>query len=233
MRDHPIFRRRTLLLLAVGLFVVAGFVALRLAGGSLHPQAVRDLLRSFGAETPLGPLLLIALLVFVLIVPIVPALVFQIGSGLAFGPVWGLVYVLIADILASAAGFMLARRWGTRILRRWITPEKFGSVERLAQRLNWQTVILLRLLPGPAYPLVSFAAGLSRLGLIGFLTASFAGVAPPLVLIVLSGDVALRSPLLGIAIVIALIAGLTLAGYLFRNKEGAAQQSLESAPKDS
>lgn len=202
------------MLLAVILAGVVVLALVRLAGSGLDPTTIRDLLGDIDrrAGLPLSPLALIAALVAVLVVPIIPASILQLGSGLAFGPVWGLVYALLADVAGSAVGFGIARRWGTRSIQRWVKPETAAAVERMARRLSWQGVILLRLLPGPAYPLVSFAAGLSALGLGRFLAASVVGVLPAMVLLVYAGDVATASPLLAVAIVILLVASVALIG---------------------
>ena len=211
--------RRTAFFFLLALVALGGLAVLRLAGASWNPEAVRDGLRRLEASAglPVAPAVLIALLVSVLIVPAIPASVLQIGSGLAFGPAWGLLYVLVADALGAALGFAFARRWGPRTLRRWLKPSTVRNVERLAARLDWKGVVLLRLLPGPAYPLVSFAAGLARLSPGRYLLASLLGALPSLALLVYAGDVATGSPLLAVALVVALVASLTLMGRLIGN----------------
>ena len=211
--------RRILLLAVVGLAALGGLLLLRAAGDALSPAAVRDTLGRVEAQAggfPVAPLVLVVILAAVLVVPVIPASIFQIGSGLAFGPLWGLIYALLADVIGAAAGFFLARRWGPRTLRRWLKPTTIEGVERLARRLDWKGVILLRLLPGPAYPMVSFAAGLAPLSAARYLLASFAGVLPSIMLLVVAGDVATGSPLLAAAIVVALVGSLVLAGRLLR-----------------
>ena len=216
--------RRVLLLAAGGLAALGGLLLLRAVGDSLSPAAVRDALGRVEARAggfPVAPFVLVAVLAAVLVVPIIPASILQIGSGLAFGPLWGLIYALLADMLGAAAGFFLARRWGPRTLRRWLKPATIEGVERLARRLDWKGVILLRLLPGPAYPLVSFAAGLAPLSPARYLLASFGGVLPSIMLLVVAGDVATASPVLAAVIVVALVGSLVLAGRLLR-REGRA-----------
>jgi len=218
MRRWVVDWRRAALVAAALLFA-GGLVWLRLSRADLRPEAVRDLLAGVQARAgglPIAQAALVSLLALVLVVPAIPATLFQVGSGLAFGPIWGLVYALLADVLGAAAGFALARRWGPRLLVRWLQPATVDHIGRLANRLTWKGVVLLRLLPGPAYPLVSFAAGLSRLSFRGYLAASFVGVLPSLALLALAGDVATSSPLVGIAIVLALVASLALVGRMLR-----------------
>lgn len=213
-------RNRIILLGAVALFLLGGLAVLRLAGAALRPEDIRDTIRSLDstAGVPVAPLVLIAILAAILVLPVLPALIFQVAGGLAFGPAWGLLYVLLADVLGAAIGFGLARRWGLPLLRRWLKPEHIASAERLAARLDWKGIILLRLLPGPAYPLVSFAAGLSPLKLGRYLLASFAGVLPSLALLVVAGDIATSSPWLGVALVLVLVGGLVLAGRIIKGR---------------
>ena len=211
---------RIILASIVILVVLGSLIGLRLAGAALQPEDIRDRVEALGTGTgaPVAPIVLIVLLAGVLVVPVLPAIIFQVAGGLAFGPGWGLLYVLVADVLGAAVGFGLARRWGLPLLRRWLKPEHLASVQRLAGRLNWKGIVLLRLLPGPAYPLVSFAAGLSSLPLTRYLLASFAGVLPSLVLLVLAGDVATSSPWLGVVIVLVLVGSLGVAGRLLRSR---------------
>ncbi len=158
-------------------------------GLDLSPAAVRTMLADLGVW---GPLALVAGLSAVLVVPIVPASLLQIGAGLAFGPLLGLIAVCVADILGASAGYWIARAWGDALLARW----------------------LARLIPGPAYPLVSFAAGASPLGFGAYLAGSFLGVLPGLVLLVYAGDLALRSPLLAFVVTVAFVGSLALAGRM-------------------
>ena len=214
-----LWTRRVVLLAAGGLAALGILLLLLAAGASLSPAVVRDALRRLEAAAggwPVAPPALVVTLAAVLVAPVIPASILQVGSGLAFGPVWGLIYALLADVLGAAAGFFLARRWGLNALGRRLKPSRIALVERLARRMDWKSVVLLRLLPGPAYPLVSFAAGLSPLSPGRYLLASFAGVLPSLMLLVAAGDVATASPLLGVAIVVALFASLLLAGRLLR-----------------
>jgi uncharacterized membrane protein YdjX (TVP38/TMEM64 family) len=213
--------RRSIMLVLVVMAVLAIVVLLRLSGADLQPMAVSDLLRGLGdgrggVWSIIAPAILIVALAGVLVVPVLPALIFQVGSGLAFGPGLGFVYAVLADVLGASLGFWLARRWGTRSLQRWLRPPTIARLEGLARRLNWQSIVLLRLLPGPAYPLVSFAAGISPLSFRRYLAASFVGVVPSLALLVLAGDIAATSWWLAAVIVVVFVASMALVGRLLK-----------------
>jgi|GEM_PF-955983 len=184
-------------------------------GAALQPEAVRDALLQLG---PWAPLAHIGLLGVVLTVPVVPATIFQVAGGWAFGKGLGFVYTMVGDALGASLGFWLARRWGDHVLRRWLSPTAYTKVQRLAGRMTWRAVMVLRLLPGPAYTLVSLAAGVSSLSFGSYLLGSVVGVAPWIALLVLAGDVARSNPLVGVGIVLGIIGLAVLLGRLARRQ---------------
>lgn len=196
-----------LLLLLLGAWVYVRY------GASLSPAAVRDALLRLG---PLGPLAQIALLAGVLTVPVVPATIFQIAGGWAFGKWLGFVYTMLGDALGATLGFWIARRWGDAVLRRWLSPASLAQVQRLAGRMSWRSVMVLRLLPGPAYTLVSLAAGLSPMRFRSYLVGTVVGVAPWIALLVLAGDVGRSNPLFGVGIVIGIVVLVMILGRVAR-----------------
>jgi uncharacterized membrane protein YdjX (TVP38/TMEM64 family) len=203
--------RRLVLLVLLLVLAVVGLLVLRATGQALTPTIVRGWLAGLGWW---GPLALVLLLAAVLVAPVVPASVLHLGAGLAFGPWLGLALVSLADFLGAALGFWIARRWGLRVLAARLGPEGADQLARLAGRMHWRSVLLLRLLPGPAYPLVSFAAGCSPLGFWPYSLASLTGVFPALALLVLAGDLVTSSPALAFGLVVLIVGGLALAGRL-------------------
>jgi uncharacterized membrane protein YdjX (TVP38/TMEM64 family) len=214
VRPHVTPRRAVvgLTLLALAGAVLALF---RYTGANVNAAMIRAALQGLGLW---GPLALIVALAAVLVVPLIPASLFQIGAGLAFGPWLGLLYATIADILGASAGFWLARRWGKSALERHLSPAAHDKLSALTQRMNWHSVVLLRLIPGPAYPLVSLAAGHSKLSYLRFISASLTGVLPALALLVFAGDLVASSPLLAFALVVLLVGSLALAGRLLTGR---------------
>lgn len=209
-RFQPFLSPRRLVI-GVALVLVAGaaFWLFRTSGTLLNPVFIRDTALSLGL---FGPLALIGALALLLVAPVAPAAVLQIGAGLAFGPVAGFCYTLLADLIGASAGFWLARRWGRSVIEPRLSPAMREQVERLAQRVTWRSVMLLRLLPGPAYPLVSFAAGYSRLHFGAYTLASLAGAAPALALLAFAGDLVTHSPLLAFGLVALLVGAMAVAG---------------------
>jgi uncharacterized membrane protein YdjX (TVP38/TMEM64 family) len=207
---------RTVIAATVLFVVLVAFLVLfKITNAAINPASIRATLAQFGAWAPLA---LIVALAVVLVVPIIPASVFQIGAGLVFGPWLGLLYVLVADFCGASIGFWLARAWGKSLLARYLSPATQTKLANLTERISWRGVILLRLLPGPAYPLVSLASGYSSLRFGTYTLASLLGVFPGLALLVLAGDVASSSPILAFVIVALLILSLIVASRLLNRK---------------
>lgn len=188
---------------------VSGIVIARVTNTDIRPANLRAMLFQLGA---LAPLALVSALAGVLVVPVIPASIFQVGAGLAFGSWLGLVYVLIADVIGASIGFVVARYWGKTLLARYLDVQTQAQLDGLTKRISWRGVILLRLLPGPAYPLVSFASGFSSISYPTYIVASFIGVFPGLALLVLAGDLVERSPLLAFGLAALVLLGLVIAG---------------------
>jgi uncharacterized membrane protein YdjX (TVP38/TMEM64 family) len=207
-------RTRVFLIIGVLGLVLLGAIVY-FYGASLRPEAVRDALLRLG---PWGPLAQIAILGGVLTVPVVPATIFQIAGGWAFGKWLGFVFTMLGDALGAAIGFWVARRWGEPVLRRIAGDDVLQQAQRLANRMSWRSVMVLRLLPGPAYTLVSFAAGLSPMPFGAYLAGSVVGVAPWIALLVLAGDVGRSNPLFGVGIVVGIVVLAAVLGRVARGK---------------
>ncbi|HEX7587570.1 MAG TPA: VTT domain-containing protein [Anaerolineae bacterium] len=213
----------TLRAILVGIALVIVFIALaRMTSAYITPAVIRATLAQFGWWAFIA---FIAALAGVLVVPIVPASLFQISAGLFFGPFLGLVFVTVADILGASIGFWLARYWGRSFLARYLSPASQSKLENLARRITWREIILLRLLPGPAYPLVSMAAGYASISYARYISASLVGVFPGLVLLVFAGDLVERSPIIAFALIAFLLIGLVIIGQYLNRKISAGTNS--------
>ena len=124
-----------------------------------------------------------------------------------------MLYATLADVLGASIGYWLGYH-GRSFLEDRLSAPVHARLVALTRRMSWSTVVLLRLIPGPTYPLVSLAAGHARLGYLRFITASLAGVLPALILLVLAGDLVESSPWLALVIVALVVGSLALAGRL-------------------
>lgn len=164
----------------------------------LTPQGLRTLMAPFGWW---GGLLLSGIIALILVVPIAPATIAQVGAGLLYGPWVGFGVTMLGDVVGSLLGFAIARQWGRRtFLYTRLSADEKAAFDRLCQQITPLQLIVLRILPGPAYTMVSLAAGCSTLPWWRYLLASLLGVAPGLALLTLAGDLSTSQPWLAGAV---------------------------------
>jgi uncharacterized membrane protein YdjX (TVP38/TMEM64 family) len=173
----------------------------------VSPHGIRTLVEPLGWW---GASLLGVSITVILLLPIIPATILQVGAGVIYGPWVGLGITLIADALGALIGFMMARRWGQQVIQRRLSPAEQVSFMALCHHVSPINIIVLRILPGPAYPLVSFAAGCSGLSTGRYLTSSLLGVAPALMLLTLAGDLSTHQPWLAALVTVVYVCVMIL-----------------------
>ncbi len=173
----------------------------------LSPQGMRTLVEPLGWW---GVSVLGLSITVILLLPIIPATILQVGAGVIYGPWLGFAITLCADAIGALIGFAIARRWGQHVIQRRLSPSEQVSFTALCQQVSPINIIVLRILPGPAYPLVSFAAGCSGLSTQRYLTSSILGVAPALALLTLAGDLSTHQPWLAALVTVVYVCVMVL-----------------------
>ena len=207
-------RRRLLWLGAMAIILLALLWWLR-SVVDVTPTGLRALLAPLGMW---GAVIIVAAIAVILVVPVVPATVLQVGAGLVFGPWLGFVLTLCGDIIGALVGFAIARRWGQRVVRDRLSPAEQIAFDDLCARITPTGMILLRVLPGPAYTVVSFAAGCSRMPWWHYLIGSVVGVAPGLLVLTVAGDLSTTNPLLAVTIAVVFVALMVGLSRFLRNR---------------
>src|SRR5713101_2899343 len=176
-------RRRTVLqrgmLLAV---LVTGIVLAFAFRRYLTVPQIQDFVARLGHWGPM---------VFVLIYAVcpaflVPGLPLDLAAGLLFGPVWGTVYSLVGATMGATVAFLAARTVG----REWTEQKLSGPLKKLkdgVDRGGWEFVAFVRLVPVIPYNLLNYALGLTRIGLVPYVLASFVFMAPAAAVYVYAG----------------------------------------------
>lgn len=198
--------RRIVYLSIAALVVLAGLWWVR-QYIDLTPSGIRALIAPLGWW---GAGVLSLLIASILVVPVLPATIAQVGAGLLYGPWWGFVVVMAGDVVGSLVGFAIARRWGRRNpLYNRLSDDEQAAFNQMCQHITPMRILLLRILPGPAYTMVSLAAGCSDIVWWRYLVASLLGVAPTLALLTLAGDLSTRQPwlagVLGVVVVVFMV----------------------------
>jgi uncharacterized membrane protein YdjX (TVP38/TMEM64 family) len=169
---------------AIWLVLVGSFLGYSLITGSSPTETLRaivDLLR-----TPLGPLL------YILIYTLRPltffsAIIVTLLGGAIWGPVWGLLFVVIGSNMSASLAYGFGRILGQGVLSEGAGAS--GVVGRYAERLRqntFGTILLMRLIYLP-YDLVNYLAGFLRVPYRPYILASILGSLPGTLTFVLAG----------------------------------------------
>ncbi|MDQ3695255.1 MAG: TVP38/TMEM64 family protein [Chloroflexota bacterium] len=211
------------LLAALGLlYLLAGgvraevnaVVSLMIAG---NIAGIRDYILGHGMWAPVVSLLLMVLQA--LVAPI-PASLIMFANGLAFGTINGALISLLGQLLASLVCFGLARAVGRTLVERLVSKQALTIADRWFARWGMLGIIGLRMIPGPGFDAVSYASGLTRIGIGPFLLATGIGSLPQIVLYAFLGDRAPEHLGTLIVVTVVILAGIGLVTLIRSRRRG-------------
>jgi uncharacterized membrane protein YdjX (TVP38/TMEM64 family) len=172
--------------------IVAGAIWVGLLGAllayiRLNDLTIGDALRQLVAlmQTPYGPL------IYTLAYALRPltffsATVLTLSAGAIYGPVWGIVFTVIAANSSATVAYLMGRVLGNGVSD---VSTSTGVVQRYADRMrqsSFETTLIMRFIFLP-YDLVSYLAGFLRIGYRPFILATILGSLPGTVSFVLAG----------------------------------------------
>ena len=114
-----------------------------------------------------------------------PATIITLLGGFLFGPIWGVVYVVVGSNSSALLAYGVGRYFGQDIL----SEESGGIIQRYAQAMrqnSFETVLIMRLIFLP-YDLVHYIAGFLKIDWRAFLLATIIGSVPGTISFVLFG----------------------------------------------
>ena len=136
---------------------------------------VRDYILSFGLWAPIASCFLMVLQA--LVAP-VPSFLVTFANGLAFGVFWGWMLSLFGHVLAAAVCFWISRALGREPVEVLVGKTGLQSADRWFAKWGIYAVFAGRLVPGVAFDVISYAAGLTRMRFRNFLVATALGIFP-------------------------------------------------------
>jgi uncharacterized membrane protein YdjX (TVP38/TMEM64 family) len=136
---------------------------------------LRDYILSFGLWAPVASCFLMVLQA--LAAP-VPSFLITFANGLAFGVFWGWMLSLFGHVLAAAVCFGISRSLGRVPVEVLVGKTGLESADRWFARWGLYAVFVGRLVPGIAFDVISYAAGLTRMRFRSFLIATALGIFP-------------------------------------------------------
>jgi uncharacterized membrane protein YdjX (TVP38/TMEM64 family)/rhodanese-related sulfurtransferase len=157
-------------------------VFLALATAILLAYLYRDLLNVAALESwikaagALGPVLYMTVYA-VATVLFLPGSVLTLAGGALFGPVWGTLYSLTGATLGATVAFLAARYLASG----WVSRKASGWTKQLiegVEKEGWRFVAFVRLVPLFPFNLLNYALGLTRIGLVAYIVASYVFMFP-------------------------------------------------------
>jgi uncharacterized membrane protein YdjX (TVP38/TMEM64 family) len=137
---------------------------------------VVELIKSWGVS---APLLSIFLMILQSIAAPIPAFLITGANGIIFGVYGGIIVSWTGAMLGALVSFLLAKWFGEKMIHKIQKEKKWmGHVKKLSGKYGFTTVLVARLIPVISFDVISFAAGLSRMKLRSFLTATGIGMIP-------------------------------------------------------
>jgi len=199
---------------ALGMLGASAALSLGL-GGLLHSffhfsvHDVRRLVHGFG---PLGaPCVSLMIALIIVFVPI-PTIPIEVVAGVAYGIVAGTFLVLVGHLLGALIAFLIARRFGRPLLRRWLGDAAVSKLDPFAAQSGYWYVFFMRLLPLFDFKLVSYASGLTPMRTRTYMLATATGIFLPILILDAIGATAAARP--REAAVIAAAYSLAIAGTI-------------------
>ena len=141
---------------------------------SLTPASLRDFIQSFGKLAVLAYIIAYALNT-ISIMPPIAAL--SLTAGLAFGAVWGALYLMMAAMIGTTATFLISRYFGRAFIEKMLKG-KFRDLDEKLAKNGFMTILFFRVIPLVPYEVLNYAGGLSRIKFKDYLFATFLGLIP-------------------------------------------------------
>jgi uncharacterized membrane protein YdjX (TVP38/TMEM64 family) len=161
--------KRGILLAVIVLVVVTGIL--------LRDELSRDMLERHVAALGIWAPLVFMAAYAVAAVAFLPGSIFTIAGGALFGPWFGTLYSLVG----ASAGALLAFLGARYVAADWVAGFSGQRLERLQRgidREGWRFVAFVRLVPLFPFNLLNYALGLTRIGLLPYVVATFICMAP-------------------------------------------------------
>lgn len=159
-----------------------------------------------------------------------PASILTIGAGALFGVVGGSIVVAVGATGAATLAFLLARTVLRHRVERMVAKNpKFRAVDRAIAREGARIVILVRLAAVFPFLFVNYAFGLTGIGTLPYVVATFIGILPGVIAFVYLGAagaaVATQNKTRTIITIIGAIIALAASLYVARVANRAIQRA--------
>lgn len=147
-------------------------------------------------------------------------------SGIAFGPIWGVVYVWLGATIGVSLAFLVARYAARELIAGWISGNtQFQKIDAKVEQEGWRIVMFTRLMPYIPFNLQNYAYGLTKVKFSTYVIVSAIFMLPGTIAYVqiggalVSGDGNLFKTLLYLSLAAVLVLVVSLIPKFLRKRE--------------
>ncbi len=174
-------------------------------------QKLRGFVLSFKGYSSLA---YVSLQAFQVIVALIPGEFTGLVGGFIFGALRGFLLSMAGLTLGSTGAFLLARRLGRPLARRFVKDREFKKFDFLGERSGAVLALIIFIIPGFPKDAFCYVLGLSKMKFSHFFLASTLGRIPGTIFLTLQGSMAYEGHYLSFLLIMA-AGGLTFVIFLF------------------
>ena len=156
--------------------LIAAVAGVQLSGATqyLQQDKLQALIASYGVLAPAIYILIYSLAPVLFL----PGLPITIVGGIAFGPLWGVIYTITGATIGASLAFLAARY----VARDWVssklTGPKWEKLDSEVAQHGWKVVAFTRLIPAFPFNLLNYAFGLTKVSFLQYAVTSFVCMLP-------------------------------------------------------
>lgn len=144
---------------------------------ALTPAALRDYIQGFGGLAAIVYVVAYTLNTISIMPPIAPL---SLTAGLAFGSVWGAIYLMLGAMIGTSLTFIISRFFGRALVDK-VLKGKFKTLNEKLEKNGFMTILFFRVIPLVPYEVLNYASGLSKIRFKDYFLATFLGLIPGVV----------------------------------------------------
>lgn len=164
-----------------------------------------------------GPVIIIVGMTAQMFLVVIPSWMLMLVSILAYGPLWGILLILVSIYLASSIGYFIGRFLSPVLVKKLIGSDKQETLRYYAENYGFWVVVITRLSPLFSNDAISFVGGLLKMGYWKFIGATMAGILPLSLLFAYFGEDADRMK--GGLIAVSIVSLIGFIAYVYFDRK--------------
>lgn len=174
---------------------------------SLDAGAIESYLISF---SQLAPVTYIILQILTIPLVPVPSVVLATAAGTLFGFKTAVIYTTIAWVAGTSINFYLTRIMGRPVLKKLLRQDELKMVDKFASRIGWKLIFFTWFIPGGTADVAAYAAGLTQMAYVQYLSAAFPATVILSILTAAAGAAITVNPIFTAIFTVAAAVGIIL-----------------------